>query len=102
MDSLGIKAGGQVGSWITKSNSGNESLLTDLSKAITTQLTENSGLTDQMTKAAAQINSDQFAQTNAFKEAATKMNQSTQTMAENLSTSLSTNASANTGMTLDS
>nr|WP_233341461.1 hypothetical protein [Escherichia coli]UGK56378.1 hypothetical protein [Escherichia coli] len=30
------------------------------------------------------------------------MNQSTQTMAENLSTSLSTNASANTGMTLDS
>lgn len=55
-----------------------------------------------MTKAAAQINSDQFAQTNAFKEAATKMNQSTQTMAENLSTSLSTNASANTGMTLDS
>lgn len=55
-----------------------------------------------MSKAASQVNSDQFAQTNAFKEAASKMNQATQTMAENLSTSLSTNASANTGMTLDS
>jgi conjugal transfer mating pair stabilization protein TraG len=102
MDSLGLKASGTVGSGISKSNSGSDSLLTDLNKAITTQLSENSGLSEQMSKAASQVNSDQFAQTNAFKEAASKMNQATQTMAENLSTSLSTNASANTGMTLDS
>ncbi|WP_426727358.1 hypothetical protein [Enterobacter cloacae complex sp. 288G10] len=102
MDSLGLKASGTVGLGISKSNSGSDSLLTDLNKAITTQLSENSGLSEQMSKAASQVNSDQFAQTNAFKEAASKMNQATQTMAENLSTSLSTNASANTGMTLNS
>lgn len=102
MSALGIKAAGAASSLISKSNTGDQSLLTDLNKAITTQLSENSGLTEQMSKAASQVNSDQFAQTNAFKEAASKMNQATQTMAENLSTSLSTNASANTAMSLDS
>lgn len=72
MDSLGLKASGTVGSGISKSNSGSDSLLTDLNKAITTQLSENSGLSEQMSKAASQVNSDQFAQTNAFKEAASK------------------------------
>ncbi|EIV1877129.1 conjugal transfer protein TraG N-terminal domain-containing protein [Salmonella enterica] len=102
MQSLGLNAAGNISGGASKTNSGSESLLTDLNKAITAQLSENSGLTEQMSKAASQVNSDQFAQTNAFKDATSKMNQATQTMAENLSTSLSTNASANTGMTLDS
>lgn len=102
MDSLGVKISGQLSSAVSKMNSGSESMVTDLSKAITTQLSENSAMTEQMSKAASLVNSDQFAQTNAFKDAASKMNQATQTMAENLSTSLSTNASANTGITLDS
>ncbi|MGV7963829.1 conjugal transfer protein TraG N-terminal domain-containing protein [Photorhabdus tasmaniensis] len=101
-DAVGLKLGGQIGGGGTKTNTGFDSLATDLSKAISNQLTQNSGLTEQFSRAASQVNSDQIAQTNAFKTAASKMNQSTQTMAENLSTSVSTNASANTGMTLDS
>ncbi|HEN9668805.1 TPA: conjugal transfer protein TraG, partial [Klebsiella pneumoniae] len=74
----------------------------DLSKAITNQLSQDSALTDQFSKAASQVSSDQISNTNAFKEASSKMNQATQTMAQNISTSVSTNASSNSGMSLDS
>ncbi|HAH6500882.1 TPA: conjugal transfer protein TraG, partial [Escherichia coli] len=71
-------------------------------KAITNQLSQDSALTDQFSKAASQVSSDQISNTNAFKEASSKMNQATQTMAQNISTSVSTNASSNSGMSLDS
>ncbi|HGG8782868.1 TPA: conjugal transfer protein TraG, partial [Enterobacter hormaechei subsp. hoffmannii] len=68
----------------------------------TNQLSQDSALTDQFSKAASQVSSDQISNTNAFKEASSKMNQATQTMAQNISTSVSTNASSNSGMSLDS
>ncbi|EGV1962164.1 conjugal transfer protein TraG, partial [Salmonella enterica subsp. enterica serovar Infantis] len=86
----------------SKTNTGSDSLSNDLSKAITNQLSQDSALTDQFSKAASQVSSDQISNTNAFKEASSKMNQATQTMAQNISTSVSTNASSNSGMSLDS
>uniref|UniRef100_UPI00208DBBB0 hypothetical protein n=1 Tax=Raoultella planticola TaxID=575 RepID=UPI00208DBBB0 len=71
-------------------------------KQSTNQLSQDSALTDQFSKAASQVSSDQISNTNAFKEASSKMNQATQTMAQNISTSVSTNASSNSGMSLDS
>ncbi|MDS6630258.1 hypothetical protein QYS46_01405 [Klebsiella michiganensis] len=91
-----------MSSGASKTNTGSDSLSNDLSKAITNQLSQDSALTDQFSKAASQVSSDQISNTNAFKEASSKMNQATQTMAQNISTSVSTNASSNSGMSLDS
>ncbi|HBR3602416.1 TPA: conjugal transfer protein TraG N-terminal domain-containing protein [Klebsiella pneumoniae] len=100
----GLKAAvaGQLSSGASKTNTGSDSLSNDLSKAITNQLSQDSALTDQFSKAASQVSSDQISNTNAFKEASSKMNQATQTMAQNISTLVSTNASSNSGMSLDS
>ncbi|QPP04355.1 conjugal transfer protein TraG (plasmid) [Enterobacter hormaechei] len=100
----GLKAAvaGQLSSGASKTNTGSDSLSNDLSKAITNQLSQDSALTDQFSKAASQVSSDQISNTNAFKEASSKMNQATQTMVQNISTSVSTNASSNSGMSLDS
>nr|WDS96516.1 conjugation protein [Enterobacter sp.] len=86
----------------SKTNIGSDSLSNDLSKAISNQLSQDSPLTDQFSKAASQVSSDQISNTNGFKEASSKMNQATQPMSQNNSTSVSTNASSNSGRSLDS
>ncbi|WP_420977578.1 hypothetical protein, partial [Campylobacter coli] len=58
-----------MSSGASKTNTGSDSLSNDLSKAITNQLSQDSALTDQFSKAASQVSSDQISNTNAFKEA---------------------------------
>ncbi|EBG2148375.1 conjugal transfer protein TraG [Salmonella enterica] len=94
---FGIGASGRTSRTDTKQ----DQIMTDLNKAISTSMSENTKLTEQFSNAASSVRSDSFTETNAFKENFAQMNQASQTMAENLSASVATNANVNSQSGID-
>jgi len=87
---------------VTSQDTKGAQMATDLSNAISTKMSENAKATEQFSQNMANVRSDSFAQTSAFKEGFSQMNQASQTMGQNLSTSVSTNANANSQTGIDS
>ena len=93
-----LGASGEVSGSDTKTSQ----MSSDLSNAISAKFAESSKATEQFSQNMANVRSDAFAQTSAFKEGFSQMNQASQTMAQNLSTSVATNANANSQAGIDS
>ncbi|NTZ41034.1 conjugal transfer protein TraG [Enterobacter sp. JMULE2] len=92
-----LGATGSVSGVDTKSSQ----MSSDLSKAISSKFSENAKATEQFSQNISNVRSDAFAQTSAFKEGFSQMNQASQSMAQNLSTSVATNANANSQAGID-